>query len=76
MEWPKELVELFDDPLLEGVKPKVAPVTADARMQKNIDDLHAWVEQNGHEPDITSKNMSEKLLAVRLRTLMELGLWI
>ena len=76
MEWPEELVTLFDDPLLEGVKPKAAPVTADARMQKNIDELHEWVERQGREPEIESKNMSEKLLAVRLRTLKELGLWI
>ena len=24
MEWPKELLEIFDDPLLEGVRPRAA----------------------------------------------------
>ena len=32
MEWPKQLLELFDDPLLDGVRPKVAAPTADDRM--------------------------------------------
>ena len=38
-EWPAELLELFDDPLLEGVKPKAPPITADERTQKKIEEL-------------------------------------
>lgn len=76
MEWPEELLELFDDPLLDGVKPKPAPVTADDRIQRKIDELMAWIEQNGREPDISSKAMKEKLLAKSLETLKNNGLWI
>ena len=43
--WPAELLELFDDPLLEGA-------------------------------DVNSKNIREKLMAVSLQTLKEMGLWI
>ena len=75
-EWPAELLELFDDPLLEGVKPKPAAITADDRMQKKIEELREWIEANGHEPDVNSKNIREKLMAVSLQTLKEKGLWI
>lgn len=75
-EWPEELLTLFDDPLLDGVKPKPAPITADDRTQKKIDDLRIWVDANGRDPDINSKSIKEKLLAVSLQTLKEMGLWI
>lgn len=75
-DWPQKLLELFDDPLLENVKPKPAAVTADDRTQKKIDDLRAWIEENGHEPARNAKTIQEKLLAVSLQTLKELGLWI
>ena len=75
-EWPAELLELFDDPLLEGVKPKAPPVTADDRMQKKIEELREWIEANGQEPDVNSKSIREKLMAVSLQTLKEMGLWI
>ena len=75
-EWPAELLELFDDPLLEDVKPKAPPTTADDRMQKKIEELREWIEANGHEPDVNSKNIREKLMAVALKTLKEMGLWI
>ena len=31
MEWPEELLELFNDPLLDGVRPKAKVPTADDR---------------------------------------------
>lgn len=74
--WPEDLLELFDDPLLDGVKPKPAAVTADDRTQRKIDELRDWVDQNGREPDVNSNNIKEKLLAVALQTLKEMGLWI
>ena len=36
MEWPKELLEIFDDPLLDDVRPKaVAPTSNDRMAQIN-----------------------------------------
>lgn len=73
--WPEELLALFEDPLLDGVKPKAAPVTADDRMQKKIDELRDWIEQNGREPQLTSRNIQEKLKAKSLETIKNMGLW-
>lgn len=75
MEWPTELLELFDDPLLANVKPAPAPVTADDRTQKKIEQLRAWIDANGREPSLESKNITEKLLSKSLETLRNLGLW-
>lgn len=75
MEWPEELLELFDDPLLDGVKPKPAAVTADDRTQRKMDEVRAWIDANGREPNVNSKNIREKLMAVALQTLKETGQW-
>lgn len=76
MEWPKELLEIFEDPLFDNVRVPVAAVTADDRMQKKIDDLRAWISANGREPQRDSKNIKEKLMSVSLETLRNMGLWI
>lgn len=76
MEWPQELLELFEDPILAGVKPAPAPITADDRTQKKIQQVKDWIAANGREPQFGSKNITEKLLSVALQTLKDLGLWI
>lgn len=76
MEWPKELLEIFEDPLFDNVRVPVAAVTTDDRMQKKIDDLRAWISANGREPQRDSKNIKEKLMSVSLETLRNMGLWI
>lgn len=75
MEWPAELLEIFDDPLLADVKPKPAAITADDRQQRKIEDLRAWIAEHGREPQKTG-NLKEKLLSVSLQTLKESGLWM
>lgn len=74
-EWPEELLTLFDDPLLDGVRPSPAPVTADERTRRKVEDLRVWIEDNGREPSVEARNIKEKLLAVSLRTLKAQGLW-
>lgn len=76
MEWPQELLEIFEDPLFANVKVPAAAVTADDRMQKKIDELKVWIETNGREPQRDSKNIKEKLMSVSLETLKNMGLWI
>ena len=50
MEWPNELLEVFQDPLLDDVRPKVsAPNTSD-RIAKAQSELDAWIKQHGREP--------------------------
>ena len=74
MEWPKELLELFDDPLLDGVRPKVAAPTADDRMSSKLAEVTAWIEQHGREPqmtgDLKEKMMCAAMIGLRKKNLM------
>ena len=74
MEWPKELLEIFDDPLLEGVRPKAAPLTANDRMQQKLAEVNNWIAQNGREPR-KDGDLKERLLYASLTALKEKGLW-
>lgn len=74
MEWPKELLELFDDPLLDGVRPKVAPLTADDRMLQKLAEVNEWIARNGREPR-KDGNLKEKMMAAATQALKEKGLW-
>ena len=65
MEWPKELIELFEDPLLDDVRPKVAAPTFNDRKDKQVAELEAWIAAHGREPrrngDLTEKRMWARL---------------
>lgn len=75
MEWPKELIELFNDPLLEGVRPKAPALTANDRMQQKLAEVNNWIAQNGREPR-KDGDLKERLLYASLTALKEKGLWI
>ncbi len=68
MEWPEELVELFDDPILENVRPKAAPLTANDRRVKKLQEISEWVKNNGRLP-LRSGTIKEKCLWKSLDTL-------
>ena len=74
MEWPQELLEIFDDPLLDGVRPKVAAPTADDRMCQKLAEVTAWIERNGREPerngDLKEKMMWAAMTALKNKNLM------
>ena len=74
MEWPKELIEIFDDPLLEGVRPKAAAATANDRMQQKLAEVNNWIAQNGREPR-NDGNLKEKMMFAAMTALKEKGLW-
>ena len=74
MEWPKELIELFNDPLLEGVRPKAPALTANDRMQQKLAEVNNWIAQNGREPS-KDGDLKERLLYASLTALKEKGLW-
>ena len=61
MEWPKDLLEIFEDPLLDDVRPLSKPVTADDRVKKKLEEVKAWIEQNGREPE-RSGDLKERLM--------------
>ena len=69
LEWPKELIEIFDDPLLDGVRPKVAALTPNDRMQQKLAEVNEWIAKNGREPrkdgDLKEKMMYAAMMALR-----------
>ena len=77
MEWPKELLEIFDDPLLDGVRPKVAAPTANDRMQQKLAEVNNWIAQNGREPS-PNGNLKERMMYAAMTKLREKGfeVWI
>ena len=77
MEWPKELLELFEDPLLDGVRPKVAASTANDRMQQKLAEVNNWIAKNGREPQ-KNGDLKEKLMFAAMTKLREKGfeIWI
>ena len=77
MEWPKELLEIFDDPLLDGVRPKTAAPTANDRMQQKLAEVNNWIAQNGREPR-KDGDLKEKMMYAAMKTLREKGfeVWI
>lgn len=69
MEWPKELVELFDDPLLEGVRPKAAPITPDDRRVKSLMEIAEWVDAHEGKRPQGNGDLKEKMMARSLKAL-------
>ena len=74
MEWPKELLEIFDDPLLESVRPKAAAPTANDRMQQKLAEVNDWIAKHGREPkpdgDLKEKMMCAAMIGLRKKNLM------
>jgi len=72
MEWPSELLALFDDPLLDGVRPKVAALTGDDRMSQKLEEVQAWIESHGREPQRTG-DLKEKMMWAAMTALKAKG---
>ena len=72
MEWPKELLEIFDDPLLDGVRPKVAAPTANDRMLQKLAEVNDWISKNGRKPQ-KEGNLKEKMMYAAMASLREKG---
>ena len=77
MEWPKELLELFDDPLLDGVRPRAAAPTPDDRMQQKLAEVNEWIAKNGREPR-KEGDLKERMMYAAMTSLREKGfdVWI
>lgn len=72
MEWPPELLEIFDDPLLDGVRPKVAALTPNDRMQQKLAEVNEWIAKNGREPQ-KNGDLKEKMMFAAMSKLREKG---
>ena len=69
MEWPKELLDIFDDPILDDVRPKVAALTLDDKRVKAFREVTQWSEENGNRTPKNDGDLKERIMA---RTLMAL----
>ena len=70
MEWPQELLDLFEDSILDGVRPNAAPITHDDRRVKTLIEITEWVEvHDGRMPqntgDLKEKIMAKSLVAIK-----------
>lgn len=72
MEWPEELIALFDDPLLDGVRPKVSAPTADDRMSQKFTEVKAWIASNGREPN-QDGDLKERMMFAAMTALRDKG---
>lgn len=68
MDWPEELLEIFDDPLLADVRPKPKAPTPDDRLAQKLLEINKWVAEHGSEPTADG-GLKEKLLAASLKAL-------
>lgn len=69
MEWPKELLDIFDDPILDDVRPKPAAITPDDRRVKTLMEITDWVEAHDGRKPQADGDLKEKMLARSLSAL-------
>ena len=50
MDWPEELLEIFEDPLLGDVRQKPKAPTPDDRLAQKLLEVNKWVAEHGSEP--------------------------
>ena len=74
MDVKKELIDILDDPLLDGARPFAKAITADDRIMQKIAEIKGWMAQNGREQQ-KDGSLKEKLMYASLTTLKEKGLW-
>ena len=74
MEWPPELLEIFDDPLLEGVRPLTFAITPEDRMGQKLLKLNEWIARYGREPQkdglLEEKMMYATMIGLRRNNLI------
>lgn len=72
MEWPKELLEIFNDPIFADVRPKSTPLTANDRMLQKLAEVKSWIAYNGREPR-KDGDLKEKMMCAAMKALKEKG---
>lgn len=68
MEYPEELDELFNDPILADVKPAPRSLTADDRLAEKLLCINEYIKRTGHQPlmngDFEEKKLCRSLEAI------------
>ncbi len=69
MEYPQTLLDIFDDPIFDNVRPKAHATTVDERLIKKLEEITAWVEAKHRMPsmegDFKEKGMLRALDSMR-----------
>ena len=72
MEWPKDLLQIFEDPLFANVHPKTPKQTPEQVVREGFHAIVAWSrEHSGHAPRMNKEHRDEWLLAKRLQGIIE-----
>lgn len=69
MDWEKELIALFDNPLLADVRPLPPRITSDDRLSESFLEIVTWISENEREPLDNPDDFKERILFRRLKYL-------
>jgi len=65
-EWPKDLLELFKDPLFKDVHSPEPKITDQDRIKSSFLSINRWVEEQGRVPDKTAVVRPERSYGIQL----------
>ena len=72
MEWPEDLLRIFDDPLFSNVHPRPTKPTAADREKEGFMEICNWSrDHQKRAPRINSDDMQEWRLARRLKGIVD-----
>lgn len=72
MEWPEDLVQIFEDPLFANVHPKLPKPTTEEVIKEGFQAICQWSkEHQGRAPRMSKEHRDEWLLAKRLKGIID-----
>ena len=71
MEWPQELLEIFDEPDFANVHPSAPKATASDRVKEAFLTINNWYKLNKREPSINAER-PERTYAMQLKGFREI----
>ena len=72
MEWPEDLLQIFDDPLFANVHPKAPKQTPEQVVRDGFKTIVSWSKEHLYRaPRMNKEHREEWLLAKRLKGIIE-----
>ena len=72
MEWPDNLLRIFEDPIFVNVHPRPPKPTEDDVVKEGFRSICQWSKEHGHRaPKLDKKNKDEWRLARRLQGIID-----
>lgn len=72
MEWPEDLIQIFEDPLFANVHPKLPKQTTEEVIKEGFLSICQWCkEHGGRAPRMDKEHRDEWLLAKRLKGIID-----